>query len=55
LLNWEIEGRCQKCDQSVRPGPDEPIRPPDPLDLIAPPPEEETEHGAGAEAVDERT
>ena len=28
--------RCQNCDQSVSPGEDEPIRPPDPLDLIGP-------------------
>jgi len=28
--------RCQQCARSVSPGEDEPIRPPDPLDLIGP-------------------
>ncbi|HTX10089.1 MAG TPA: zinc finger Ran-binding domain-containing protein [Solirubrobacteraceae bacterium] len=27
--------RCQKCGESVRPPADEPVRPPDPLDLIS--------------------
>lgn len=27
--------RCQKCNASVRPSDSEPVRPPDPLDLIS--------------------
>lgn len=33
-VNGSADQRCQKCGESVRPPEDEPIRPPDPLDLI---------------------
>src|ERR1700735_1637460 len=33
-VNDSDRERCQKCNGSVRPAADEPIRPPDPLDLI---------------------
>jgi hypothetical protein len=34
-VNDSDRERCQKCGGSVRPSQDEPIRPPDPLDLIS--------------------
>jgi len=34
--NGGADGRCQRCLGSVRPSDEEPIRPPDPLDLIGP-------------------
>jgi hypothetical protein len=33
-VNGSADESCQRCDQSVRPAEDEPVRPPDPLDLI---------------------
>jgi hypothetical protein len=33
-LNAEDRERCEGCNESVRPSFDEPIRPPDPLDLV---------------------
>ena len=33
-VNGYLDARCQKCGQSVRPAEEEPVRPPDPLDLI---------------------
>ncbi len=33
-VNGQADERCQKCDGSVRPSESEPVRPPDPLDLI---------------------
>jgi len=34
-INDSDRERCQRCGQSVRPPADEPVRPPDPLDLIS--------------------
>ena len=34
-VNERADERCQSCDASVRPPADEPVRPPDPLDLIS--------------------
>ena len=34
-VNGSADESCQKCGQSVRPPEDEPVRPPDPLDLIS--------------------
>jgi hypothetical protein len=34
-VNGSDRERCQKCSASVRPPQDEPVRPPDPLDLIS--------------------
>lgn len=34
-VNSSDRERCQECDGSVRPARDEPVRPPDPLDLIS--------------------
>jgi hypothetical protein len=34
-VNETEDERCQKCDHSVRPPHTEPVRPPDPLDLIS--------------------
>lgn len=34
-VNDSDRERCQKCGGSVRPAADEPVRPPDPLDLIS--------------------
>jgi hypothetical protein len=34
-VNGFAQERCQKCDASVRPPENEPVRPPDPLDLIS--------------------
>lgn len=34
-VNGDADQRCQSCDASVRPPADEPVRPPDPLDLIS--------------------
>jgi hypothetical protein len=34
-VNDSADERCQKCDGSVRPDEKEPVRPPDPLDLIS--------------------
>ncbi len=34
-VNGSDRERCQKCGGSVRPAADEPVRPPDPLDLIS--------------------
>src|ERR1700742_4788456 len=33
-VNGAADERCQNCGQSVRPARREPVRPPDPLDLI---------------------
>ena len=33
-VNGSADEGCQKCSASVRPSADEPVRPPDPLDLI---------------------
>ncbi len=33
-VNASADERCQNCDGSVRPSENEPVRPPDPLDLI---------------------
>jgi hypothetical protein len=33
-VNGAADASCQKCARSVRPPEDEPVRPPDPLDLI---------------------
>jgi hypothetical protein len=33
-VNDRADERCRNCHASVRPSDDEPIRPPDPLDLI---------------------
>jgi hypothetical protein len=34
-VNGSADESCQKCAASVRPAADEPVRPPDPLDLIS--------------------
>ncbi len=34
-VNGRAAKRCQRCDGSVRPAAEEPVRPPDPLDLIS--------------------
>ena len=34
-VNSSANGACQKCGRSVRPAQNEPVRPPDPLDLIS--------------------
>jgi hypothetical protein len=34
-VNASADGSCKKCGGSVRPPRDEPVRPPDPLDLIS--------------------
>ena len=34
-VNESDRERCQRCAESVRPARDEPVRPPDPLDLIS--------------------
>jgi hypothetical protein len=34
-VNGSADERCQQCDGSVRPPESEPVRPPDPLDLIS--------------------
>jgi hypothetical protein len=34
-VNGSADESCQKCDRSVRPPENEPVRPPDPLDLIS--------------------
>ena len=44
-VNGSADESCQKCGQSVRPPEDEPVRPPDPLDLISH--DESREEGAG--------
>lgn len=33
-VNLASDDRCQGCGESLRPSDDEPIRPPDPLDVI---------------------
>lgn len=33
-VNRDLDDRCENCGKSVRPSADEPVRPPDPLDLI---------------------
>jgi Zn-finger in Ran binding protein and others len=33
-VNPEDRERCEACNESVRPSFDEPIRPPDPLDVV---------------------
>lgn len=47
-VNGRGDGRCQSCDASVRPPGDEPVRPPDPLDLIS---HRETPQRGGGRAV----
>lgn len=44
--------RCQKCDASVRPSRDEPVRPPDPLDLVSHPDAREDDAGTVGAATD---
>lgn len=44
-VNGDANQDCQKCARSVRPPADEPVRPPDPLDLIG---YDETRAGDGA-------
>ena len=47
-VNERADERCQSCDASVRPPADEPVRPPDPLDLIS---HREPRRGDGSRAV----
>lgn len=47
-VNGDADQRCQSCDASIRPPAEEPVRPPDPLDLISHP---ETRQRDGGRAV----
>jgi len=48
-VNTEDRERCEGCSESVRPSPDEPVRPPDPLDIVG---QSRKRHGDGEAAGD---